>query len=64
MTDPLPGQVRLDIFADPVCPWCMIGKAELDQALERRPGHPFAITWQPFASTRRCRRRAWITSPT
>ncbi|MFT4013027.1 MAG: DsbA family oxidoreductase [Paracoccus sp. (in: a-proteobacteria)] len=48
MTDPLPGQIRLDIFADPVCPWCLIGKAELDRALEGRPGHPFAITWQPF----------------
>lgn len=48
MTDPLPGQIRLDIFADPVCPWCLIGKAELDRALESRPDHPFAITWQPF----------------
>ena len=48
MTEPLPGQIRLDIFDDPVCPWCMIGKAELDRALESRPGHPFAITWQPF----------------
>ena len=33
MTDPLPGQIRLDIFADPVCPWCLIGKAELDLSL-------------------------------
>ena len=40
--------VTLDIFADPVCPWCLIGKAELDRALESRPGHPFAIHWQPF----------------
>lgn len=48
MSDPLPGQVRLDIYADPVCPWCLIGKAELDRALESRPDHPFAITWQPF----------------
>lgn len=48
MTEPLPGQIRLDIFADPICPWCMIAKAELDRALESRPGHPFAITWQPF----------------
>ena len=48
MNDPLPGQVRLDIFADPVCPWCVIGKAELDRALESRPGHPFVITWRPF----------------
>lgn len=40
--------MRLDIFADPVCPWCLIGKAELDRALESRPAHPFEITWQPF----------------
>ena len=40
--------IRLDIFADPVCPWCLIGKVELDRALESRPEHPFAITWHPF----------------
>ncbi|MBW7057186.1 DsbA family oxidoreductase [Paracoccus bogoriensis] len=40
--------VTLDIFADPVCPWCLIGKLQLDRALESRPGHPFAIAWHPF----------------
>ncbi|MBV0892290.1 DsbA family oxidoreductase [Paracoccus sp. Z118] len=40
--------VPLDIFADPVCPWCLIGKAELDRALESRPDHPFVVTWHPF----------------
>lgn len=40
--------VRLDIFADPVCPWCLIGKAELDRALESRPDHPFEVIWHPF----------------
>ncbi len=39
---------RLDIFSDPVCPWCLIGKLELDRALESRPDHPFEIIWQPF----------------
>ena len=24
----------LDIFSDPVCPWCYLGKANLDRALE------------------------------
>lgn len=38
----------LDIFADPTCPWCLIGKAELDRALESRPEHPFQLTWHPF----------------
>lgn len=40
--------IPLDIFADPVCPWCLIGKAELDRALESRPSHPFQIAWHPF----------------
>lgn len=40
--------VTLDIFADPVCPWCLIGKAELDRALESRANHPFQIAWHPF----------------
>lgn len=40
--------VRLDIFSDPVCPWCCIGKARLDRALMARPNHPFLIEWHPF----------------
>lgn len=40
--------IRLDIFSDPVCPWCYLGKANLDRALEAHPEHPFAIEWQPF----------------
>jgi predicted DsbA family dithiol-disulfide isomerase len=40
--------IRLDIFSDPVCPWCYIGKANLDRALEAHPDHPFRIEWHPF----------------
>lgn len=40
--------VTLDIFSDPVCPWCMIGKAYLDRALEKLGDHPFHIEWHPF----------------
>lgn len=40
--------IRLDIFSDPVCPWCYIGKANLDRALERHPDHPLRIEWHPF----------------
>lgn len=39
---------KLDIFSDPVCPWCYIGKARFDRALEQRPDHPFVIEWHPF----------------
>ncbi|MGI1661847.1 DsbA family oxidoreductase [Palleronia sp. KMU-117] len=40
--------IKLDILSDPICPWCFIGKANLDRALEQRPDHPFAIEWHPF----------------
>ncbi|HLQ17569.1 MAG TPA: DsbA family oxidoreductase [Tabrizicola sp.] len=42
------GPIRLDIFSDPVCPWCYVGKANLDRALADHPDHPFVIQWHPF----------------
>lgn len=40
--------VKLDIFADPACPWCYVGKAYLDRALEKSGDHPFIVEWHPF----------------
>lgn len=40
--------ITLDIFSDPVCPWCYIGKTHLDRALEAAPDHPFQVEWHPF----------------
>ncbi len=40
--------VKLDILSDPICPWCWIGKANLDRALAEYPDHPFTIEWHPF----------------
>jgi predicted DsbA family dithiol-disulfide isomerase len=40
--------VKLDIFSDPVCPWCYIGKTNLDTALARMGDHPFEIAYHPF----------------
>ena len=40
--------IKLDILSDPICPWCYIGKANLDRALSRHPDHPFEIEWHPF----------------
>jgi predicted DsbA family dithiol-disulfide isomerase len=40
--------IKLDVLSDPICPWCYIGKANLDRALTQRPDHPFAIEWHPF----------------
>ena len=40
--------IKLDIFSDPVCPWCYLGKANLERALEARPEHAFEVEWHPF----------------
>ncbi len=40
--------IKLDILSDPVCPWCYIGKANLDRALEARPEHALTVEWHPF----------------
>lgn len=40
--------IKLDILSDPICPWCYIGKSNLDRALENHPEHPFEIEWHPF----------------
>lgn len=39
---------RLDIISDPVCPWCYIGKANLEQALGPDGESPFDIHWRPY----------------
>ena len=40
--------VKLDVISDPICPWCYIGKTNLDKALTEFPDHPFTIEWHPF----------------
>ncbi|WP_299612476.1 DsbA family oxidoreductase [uncultured Tateyamaria sp.] len=44
----MPEPIKLDIMSDPICPWCYIGKAHLDRALQANPDHPFVIEWHPF----------------
>jgi predicted DsbA family dithiol-disulfide isomerase len=38
-----PAMIRLDILSDVACPWCYVGKAFLDRALEQRAEHPFQL---------------------
>ena len=38
----------LDIFSDPVCPFCLIGKSRLERAMAVRPDHGFSVVWHPF----------------
>jgi len=40
--------MHIDIFSDPVCPWCLIGKRRLEKALASRPIEGLTISWRPF----------------
>jgi len=40
--------VTLDIISDPICPWCYIGKARLDQAIAETGIDPFEVSWRIF----------------
>lgn len=42
-----PAAITLDIISDVVCPWCFVGKRQLDKALAQF-GQPVAIRWLPF----------------
>jgi len=40
--------MRLDIFADIICPWCWIGKRRLERALKVRPQQGLTTRWRAF----------------
>lgn len=41
--------MKIDIYADVVCPWCYIGKHRFDQALAEYPGRAdVEVTWRSF----------------
>ncbi len=40
--------MRLDIFSDPICPWCFIGKRRLARALAARPDLQIEVHWRAF----------------
>ena len=43
-----PQSLRIEIFADVICPWCYIGKKRLDAALAQRPHITPRIVWRTF----------------
>ncbi|HSF94908.1 MAG TPA: DsbA family oxidoreductase [Thermohalobaculum sp.] len=40
--------ITLDIISDPICPWCYIGNARLDQAMAETGIDPFDVNWRIF----------------
>jgi predicted DsbA family dithiol-disulfide isomerase len=40
--------MTIDVYADIACPWCYVGRARLQQALEQRPALDVTLRWRPF----------------
>ena len=41
-------KLKIEIFADIICPWCYIGKKRLENALSERPEIDVNIEWKGF----------------
>jgi predicted DsbA family dithiol-disulfide isomerase len=47
--DASPAPIVIDVVSDVVCPWCYIGKRQLEAALERMPeAERPVVRWHPF----------------
>jgi len=40
--------LELDLVIDVVCPWCFVGKRQLDKALEMRPSSISGVRYRPY----------------
>lgn len=41
-------KIKIDIISDTMCPWCFVGKQNLDEALKEMPEVEAEINWLPF----------------
>jgi predicted DsbA family dithiol-disulfide isomerase len=49
VTPAAPAAVLVEVFSDYTCPWCYIGWARLEQALQQLPERVVAdVVWRPF----------------
>jgi predicted DsbA family dithiol-disulfide isomerase len=46
--DDTQGPLTIDIVSDVVCPWCYIGKRNLEAALATVPANNIEIRWRPY----------------
>jgi predicted DsbA family dithiol-disulfide isomerase len=40
--------VELDVVIDVVCPWCFVGKRQLEKAMKERPGAITEVRYRPY----------------
>lgn len=45
---PAAPSIQIDVFSDPVCPWCYIGKKRMEEALTMRSEVDIEVRWRTF----------------
>ncbi|MCP4184025.1 MAG: DsbA family oxidoreductase [Hyphomicrobiales bacterium] len=48
MTENDPVKLNVDVVSDIVCPWCYVGKRQLDKAIDLLPDVKLDIRWRPY----------------
>ncbi len=48
MLPPMAEKLTIEVISDTVCPWCFIGKRQLERALAELPGVDVTVTWKPY----------------
>lgn len=48
LADTQPAPLTIDIVSDVVCPWCYIGKRNLEAALQQLPDSNIEVRWHPY----------------
>jgi predicted DsbA family dithiol-disulfide isomerase len=43
-----PRRITIDVISDAVCPWCFVGKHNLDAAMTASHGVDIDVRWRPF----------------
>ncbi len=46
--------INIKVISDTICPWCYIGKKELEKAINKLNNIEFSISYKPFNLTLQC----------
>ena len=40
--------INIDVYSDLSCPWCYVGKARLDKAIQKFTDASITVNWHPY----------------
>ena len=49
--------INIKVISDTICPWCYIGKKQLEEAINKLDNIEFDISFKPFQLDQQCQLR-------